>query len=234
MWKPQWETAAVLFMGLVVALPTAARAQSRQVRRHLTTAERLYRALDNEGALEEVKKASRLGRGVEDDVAVSLYEGIIFADMGKQAQSNSAFRAALLLNPNANLPLKVSPKVKKAFDAIRQSIHRNRASPPTPGVQAAQTAPLVAEAEPAAKVRPGIRPLPVALLGVSVAIGGAGGYFGYRSYQDANSAQAAVYQSKRGAYLSSAKREATYANVGYAAAGAALVGAVLTYLLGGP
>ena len=57
-------------------------------------------------------------------MALSLYEGVILAELskGRLEESDAAFKSALFLNPEAKLPLQVAPKVRRRFEAIRQQI----------------------------------------------------------------------------------------------------------------
>lgn len=82
----------------------------------------LYEELDYERALDELQKVRRLARTVEQEVAVSLQEGIVLGDMGQREQSQAAFKKALFLSPEANLPLKVSPKLMEDFELARAQV----------------------------------------------------------------------------------------------------------------
>ncbi|HVG63985.1 MAG TPA: hypothetical protein VNA24_35810 [Hyalangium sp.] len=98
--------------------------------RHLTASVRLYESLEYERALQQLQRARELSRNAEQDVIVSLYEGLILADMGQGEQALAAFKTALLLNPEAKLPVKASPKVSSDFEAmrarVRQELERER------------------------------------------------------------------------------------------------------------
>ncbi|WP_409014998.1 RCC1 domain-containing protein, partial [Archangium sp.] len=112
-------------------VPRVARAQeSTEVRTYLSSISRLYESLEYERALEQISNAKRLTRGIEDDVSLTLYEGLVLADMGKLDKASSAFKAALLLKPDAKLPVQVSPKVEQLFETLRQQV--NPKPPPRP------------------------------------------------------------------------------------------------------
>jgi hypothetical protein len=104
--------------------PSRAPSQGSEFQTYLNAAMRLYQTLEYEQALERLARARRHAQGVEDDAIVSLYEGIIHADMGRKEQSRAAFRDGLLLLPDADLPVKVSPKVQRDFEAVRQEVRR--------------------------------------------------------------------------------------------------------------
>jgi hypothetical protein len=96
------------------------------------------------------------------DVTVSLYEGLIFSDMGRWARVRAAFKTALLLDPEAKLPVKASPKVVRELEKMRVRVRKElarqqksggaskavaRTEPPPP-------APVVSEPVAAAPVAP--------------------------------------------------------------------------------
>jgi hypothetical protein len=82
----------------------------KELQTYLQAALRLYESLDYEQALEKLARAKSYVRDLEDDAILSFYEGIILADLNLKEQSRAAFRAGLLLKPDARLPMKVSPK----------------------------------------------------------------------------------------------------------------------------
>ncbi|MFY2560462.1 hypothetical protein ACN469_22815 [Corallococcus terminator] len=106
-------------------LPWPARAEvSADVRRYLLSINQLIEDLEHERALEQIVRAKKVSKGPEDDVAVSLYEGVVLAELsqGRQSESDAAFQAALFLNPDAKLPLTVSPKLRTRFESVRQKV----------------------------------------------------------------------------------------------------------------
>jgi hypothetical protein len=116
-------------LAIILFVPLAARAQgSAEVQTYLDSVSRLYEALEYERALEQIANAKRLTRGAEDDVALALYQGIILADLGKKEESRAAFKAALFLKPEAELPVQVAPKVKQMFEGLRQQVKQEPAS----------------------------------------------------------------------------------------------------------
>lgn len=110
-----------LLAGLSVLMPLSGHAEEQgRVKPFLLSAGRYYEALEYERALEELAKARRFALNADDAVLLSLYEGVIQADLGRTEESDSAFRAALALHPEAELPLSVSPKVAERLEAIRR------------------------------------------------------------------------------------------------------------------
>ncbi len=114
---------------LVLVVPLAARAASEgDVRTSITSISRLYESLEYEHALRQIQFARQLPRGTEEEVTLSLYEGIILCEMSKQAQGSASFKSALLLRPDVKLPVRVAPKVEALFQSVRQQVKSELAS----------------------------------------------------------------------------------------------------------
>jgi len=254
-----WRAAGVLWVLAGLALPGAAAGagpSGDDVQRSIRAAAKLYESLDYDQALEQLGRARALGPRADEGVEISLYEGIIYADMsGHRDQSQAAFRAALLLRPDARLPVKVSPKVERDFEQLRKQVAQelarsrrsggSRASQPpsdrTVAAAPARPAPaLVPSAPPPAAAAPpsglslfGARvPLvPAALGGAAVAAGVGGTVFGLMTRSSMDQAQRAVYQDEAYAHWQDATRTAPVANTLFVAGGLLAAGAVATYFL---
>ncbi|HEY0097037.1 MAG TPA: tetratricopeptide repeat protein, partial [Archangium sp.] len=157
------------------------------------TAVRSYQNFEYERALEQFSRAKALAQGVEQEVAVALYQGIVQAELGEREQSLAAFRTGLYLKPDAALPVKVSPKVARDFEDVRQSVLRDLGTPAesTPEPAASAQAPadrpvqspgLTANVEPPSQApayvptastqqASGPRVLPLMFLGAGVVAG---------------------------------------------------------------
>ncbi|QSQ17099.1 hypothetical protein [Myxococcus landrumensis] len=144
--------------------PGLVRAQeSNAVQPYVLAAKRLYNDLQYEQALEQIARGKRLSHGPVDDALLSLYEGIIQADLGEPSSSDAAFKAALFLQPDAKLPLTVSPKVSERFESLRKQVKRELeasaalrgedAPPPIIKAPAAPPVPLREEPPPRAPTR---------------------------------------------------------------------------------
>ncbi len=122
----------VAWLGLTLLLASSeAKAQAIDApERYLLAASQLYRALEYERALEQLKRARTVSKGVGDDALIARYEGIILFDAGKPEEAAAAFREALYLEPDAVLPLKVSPKISATFEATRVTVKKNKVAPP--------------------------------------------------------------------------------------------------------
>jgi tetratricopeptide (TPR) repeat protein len=113
----------VICLLAVGALPQPAQAQT-VFERYFTTAQQLYENLEYEQALEQLKRTKKLAQGLEQEVPVLVLEGIVLAELGKQEDSQKAFESALLLNPDVELPLRVSPKVARSFEKVRARVRQ--------------------------------------------------------------------------------------------------------------
>jgi len=148
---------AILVAGLLAVgvLPLPAHAQGK-FERHLTAAARLYESLEYERALTQIELARKLPHSSDQEVELSLYEGIILAESGKQDSSVAAFKSALLVQPEAALPVKVSPKVQSLFESVREQVKRELASlapkPEIPKVEPPPQPPPTPVAAPPAAV----------------------------------------------------------------------------------
>jgi hypothetical protein len=136
-----------LLLAVLLVLPLPAQAQNDSaLQGYLFSVRRLYESLEYEQALGQIARAKRFASTVHDDVILSLYEGIILADLNRWDESAATFKAGLFLLPNAPLPITVSPKVKEHFEAVRQEVLREIAAakesaqpfpsnPPPPGAE---------------------------------------------------------------------------------------------------
>ncbi|WP_375769980.1 hypothetical protein NR798_03570 [Archangium gephyra] len=123
----------VLVLAALV-LPFAARAANEgEIHNYIRSINRLYESLDYELALNQLQLARKLPRGTDEEVTLSLYEGIILCEMGKQKPGASSFRAALLLRPDAKLPVQVAPKVEALFESVRKQVKQEVESLRLPG-----------------------------------------------------------------------------------------------------
>ncbi|HEX8701848.1 MAG TPA: hypothetical protein VF815_23675 [Myxococcaceae bacterium] len=155
-------------MVLVLALlrPTPAFSKGEdEMRGYLLSIHRLYQDLEYERALAQIERAKAVARTTDENVALSLYEGVVLADMSRWAESSAAFKEALFLRPDAKLPVKVAPKVAQHFEKVRESVKKELQGGSKPPEVSAQTpapkpAPPAAAPKPAAPVIPEVRPEP--------------------------------------------------------------------------
>jgi hypothetical protein len=125
-----------MILALVLLPPAPAHAQgTAEVQAYLLSVKRLYEDFENESALKQVTRAKTLTRTTDEDVTLSLYEGVIQADLNHWDESAAAFKQALTQRPKASLPVKVSPKVEQHFEKVRDQVNQELAAkqkPPAP------------------------------------------------------------------------------------------------------
>ncbi len=313
---PLAAAAVLLGLGSLLAAAPAHAQEAPAVReatdfeRYLAAAVRLYENLEYERALEQLERAKRFSRGADDDVLLALYEGVVRADLGEAETARAAFKTGLLLDPEAKLPVKVSPKVAREFEAMRaeakrelapliarrEAEHRQREAAAKAdeakrereaaarteadrrareeaaraGSQAPATSPskpgdadhrspnggrderiAVAPDRPERSrltdpgpssdaLGPSLRDtpprrkpavVPWVFGGLAVAAGGAGGYFGMQSRDSVDAARGAAGQRETADHLGRAQVQARNANILFAAAGTAAVGALISALV---
>lgn len=224
-----------LTLGLAVpAFAASGEASSDPLKKELARAEALYQDLEYEQALALVHRAVARAKSPADELLVRLWEGVIASDLGKQNVADAAFRRALELDRNAKLPTRVSPKVEKDFEAHRAAL---------PPADVPRRVELVPETKPPVAAVTTAKPgafslerhwLPLSLGGVALAATAGATVFGLQSAQHAQIARNASYQGEAAAALRQSEQGALVANVLWATAGSALVGGVISYVLGMP
>ncbi len=111
----------------VALLATLAVASEEDSQRFLNAAVRLYENLEYERALEQVRNAKKQAVTPDQQATAALYEGIMLSDLNKPDEARAAFKEALLLKPDATIPIKVSPKVSKDFEDTRTAAQKELA-----------------------------------------------------------------------------------------------------------
>lgn len=98
---------------------------SPDVRKYLGSARALFEKLEYEDALAQVRRARKKSQSPEDDLRISLLEGIVLGEMGKVDASVAAFTRALGIDPAAQLgPVIVSPKVQALFNKTKKQVQK--------------------------------------------------------------------------------------------------------------
>ncbi|MCP3097864.1 hypothetical protein LZ198_03130 [Myxococcus sp. K15C18031901] len=134
-----------LVVGLLVVLPSRAARAEAAFAGHLAEAVRLYEELEYELALEQLELAGKVSHGADEEVTRSLYKGLISADLGRWAAARAAFRAALILDLDARLPVRTAPKVVAAFESQLAKVRAERGRKRTDTSRLAKTRPPVPE-----------------------------------------------------------------------------------------
>ena len=84
----------------------------------------------SERVLDVLAQAKKVAVGTSDDVAIALFEGIICVELRRESDGRSAFEHALLLEPNAQLPFKVSPEDERPLPRGADESPRPSRGPP--------------------------------------------------------------------------------------------------------
>lgn len=150
-----WGVLLSLFLSPL--LPSGAWAASHtSAHAYLISIGRLYESLEYERALDQIRLARQGPRSTEEEVTLSLYEGIILMEFGQQEQGYAAFKSALLLQSEAKLPVRVAPKIETLFESVRQKVKHELAAVHAKRKNKA----IQAEAVPQLQTRPTPSPTP--------------------------------------------------------------------------
>src|SRR5687768_8235906 len=84
--------------------------------RHLQEARNHYEALEYERCVESAAEARRWSLSAQEVAQLEVFAGLCQFNLGKQVKAAEHFRAAAMLDPAAQLPESVSPKVVTFFD----------------------------------------------------------------------------------------------------------------------
>ena len=107
---------------LLLAAPSFA--QSAEVKKYVNTAITLYENLEYEKALKQLKNAKAKAGGPDDEAKISLLEGVVLADMGREEKALTAFKQAFSVDLEAKLPVEVSPKVQAVAEKARANVRK--------------------------------------------------------------------------------------------------------------
>jgi tetratricopeptide (TPR) repeat protein len=111
-------------LSVVVLVPLCAGALSKDVQKYLNSASTLIENLDYEKALKQIERAKTKSQGADDDAQIAFYEGVVFSEQGKNDKALTAFKTGLSMDPDAKLPLEVSPKVERNFEEARANVKK--------------------------------------------------------------------------------------------------------------
>ena len=248
---PHARSAWLLPILLVLAGPVRA---ERGAESYLGSISGLFARGEYERALDLAKKARRLEQqSVETEASLALWEGLLLAHLGKKEEATGALEEAFLLEPDGEVPARLSPKIRDRVESIRARVKQELASRPRPKTAAPAPRPVVATADtPRTVARPGSSSaaapawtpgaelaqqpsgtpvVPLVLGGVAVAAGATGAWFGIQSSESVAAAKGATYQDEASTLLDTASSQALAANVGFAVAGTAALVALVTLLV---
>jgi len=195
---------------------------------------RLLDQAEDEAALQAFKRAlarPKLRRAQR--VKVQLYLGITYLNLVQVGAARDHFRAALKLDPRAELPGGVSPKIEEFFTQVKAELVQSsrRARPPHSGPPPAPppSPPRAADSRPSAW---SYWPAWVAV-GLGVAAGGAGLGLAIRARDRTDEANdLTLPTSEAETRHDSARKMALSANILFGVAGAAAIAAGILFYLG--
>jgi hypothetical protein len=243
-------------LGSVLVVATFGRAVAQENFRnpYLRAGLQLFADLEYEAAVEQFRKArDASGNSLEEDVAIDLYEGTAQAELRHDAAAEYAFKLALSLKPDAQLPARVSPKVRAIFERVKGELSKVKSPSVPPSAPPSTDVPLVAapsvppppplatvtvqppateEPPPTVESRSSPWLAPGVTLGVGAVLAIGGGTLGILAQNGRNSASGAHFQSDAVQQANTAYTEATAANVAYGAAGIAAIVAVVLLVVG--
>jgi tetratricopeptide (TPR) repeat protein len=252
-----------LIASLIVVLmtPIVAGAQNPEVKKYMNGAITLYENLEYEKALKQLQKARTKAAGPDDEMIISLLEGVVLGDMGKDEAALKRFKEGFSVDLKAKLPVEVSPKIAALAEKARASVEKLLA--PQLEQEKAEEARRVAgaeakrvaeqkrlEEEEAARNRPkappiverkmeptgpSLRTLSIIPAVVGLASAGVATYF----LLGASSKQAALNNgtvplSEAMQSVTDGKQQATLGYVFSGVAGAGIVAAATMFILGAP
>lgn len=141
----------------MLLLATAAHA-SEATAAYLRAVKVQYELKQYDVALEQLQRAKAAAGGLDDDVQVALWEGVLFAELDRGSEAEVAFNTALALRPDARPPAQVSEKVAAQIERQRAAV-KQRLAP-------AETAPLAPPPKKESRLW-----VPLLVTGVTAAIG---------------------------------------------------------------
>ena len=160
--RPAASLAPALAAALVLSgLPARAAPDNPAVpSSHMAAAQRLYKTLNLDAAMDELKDAEADARSRSDEeeiVQILIMKGLIFADNGKPTEMDDHFKRALAMRPWAEVPPEVSPRLSKKFNDARKELWGSGGQmkpPPKKRASAKPATPPAAPATPAVPAAP--------------------------------------------------------------------------------
>ena len=226
---------------------------------YLSQAKVFYQGLEYEKCLARLEQATKWTSEPAEEVEVQLYSGLCNFNIGNLDEAKRKFDLALKLDPALQLPPYTSPRIADIFELSRARIAarskpvekvaekapmiEEKKAEPTQ-VAVATDAPKQVELTPAprqdnselitAAEGPSLT-VPLVFGGTAALAAGAGAFFGLSAKSaeaEANDVTGAGrFESDAFAATNRAQSNAMLANVAFAVAGAAVIGAVISYVL---
>jgi hypothetical protein len=220
-----------LIASLLAAAPTPFDAS-------FNAAKGLYDRAEWDATLRQLAQAEALAKTDAQRANVLLFEGAVQANIPDPDAAEATWARALALTPNAELPVRVAPKIQTEFNRVRALANVLKPKPTdAPVAPPPAAAPIPAPLPPpaaAVEQQPAgfhVEVASVVSLCLAAAAGGTGVTFGVLSSQQVTSARQAFFEDEKLSHYGQAKTFSDAANISYAVAGAAVLIAVLFQLL---
>ncbi|MBX5483795.1 MAG: hypothetical protein IRZ16_18385 [Myxococcaceae bacterium] len=227
-------------LSVLVFLGACAAAAQTGPNPYLGQAKDLYQELEFEQCLARLDQAARWPHSTPKELTeIEIYAGLCHFNLENVDQAETRFRAALKLNPAVTLPPYTSPRINALLYKLKGELAATAPPPSDSPTQPELAPPPPSNPPPALNDLTAKGPrgrsltVPLALGGVAVVAAGAATFLGLQARSLEQQAHAAHFESDAIALGQTAQQRATFANVGFAVAGAAITGAVLSYLLSG-
>jgi len=206
----------------------------------LLQAKVFQQSLEFEKCLKRLENAARWKDTTDAERAeIELYQGLCRLGLGREGDAEQHFQRALRLDPAVALPPLTSPRVERLFDKARATtgipaplpIEEPAAPPPAPSLVPA-AAPPTPPPEPVVEAQKPVRlGLPLGIAGLSAGALIAAAALGTQAQGLAAQSKGALFASDAFSLGRDAQTFALGANVLYAVAGAALVTAIIVFLV---
>lgn len=230
-------------IALALVLFSAAASASAKPNPYLSQARVFYQGLEYEKCLARLEQAAKWNSAPAEEVEVQMYFGLCNFNIGNMDEAKRRFELALKLDPKLQLPPYTSPRITQIFEQSREKLaarEKPAEAKPTETKVAAADTPKNVELTPAPKTEEKVEFVetdgpnlvaPIALGGTAALAAGAGAFMGVQAKAAEAEANAARFESDAFAATNRANSNAMLANVAFAVAGAAVVGAVVTYFV---
>lgn len=245
------------YMACVLALSWAGTAMAGGGNVYLAQAKVYYQGLEFEKCLQRLDQAAKQpGNSVRQQAEVELYSGLCRFNLGAREKAEADFEQAVKIDPAIALPPATSPRITEVFDTIKAKVAPARVEEPASMMTAqsdvdsesvAPAKPIDAPRElslepqnaPPSSTRNELlatpekspsRVVPYALGGTAVVAAAVATYFGVTAKgHESQANDPSTYYAQAQTVGAQAKNEATVSNVLFGIAGAAAVGAVVTW-----
>lgn len=221
----------LLLLSLVLSAPPA-----NGPNPFLAQARELYANLDFERCVQRLQQAPQWRSTPAELRDVELLAGLCHFSLGHKAEAAERFKLALRIDEGADLPPYSSPKAVELFLRVKKRLQRP--APPMPlsdlgddDLVSELDAPVKPTGEASGRFDVKKYPVPIAMAVISLAGLGTGIGMGVSAKSTESQARLAVFEDDYLRLRHSAQTSAVGANIAYATAAAALIIAVVIFVV---